>query len=311
MDIRSFESQCLEQIVTVWNHCLTVDLISPGVLEARVLLDPNYRDDFFLVAWEKEKIIGFVLGICGEGFFSPTRLVGAQSWILAIAVEAEYRRCGVGTMLLAELESRFQEAGKREIWIATYPTAYISPGIDEDAYAGGLNFFRSQRYQVAYRALAMDASLWPPHFPENIADQEQQLIEQGITFQPYSVAQLSAFRRFLRSELPWDWEWLALRNLRRIHEGTFSPAQFWLALYKGEVVGYCQYEGAHFGPFGVTKEFRQRGIGTVLLSHALRSMAQQGEHSAWVLWTGSKGARLYARFGFVESRQFVILHKEW
>ncbi|MBN1877071.1 MAG: GNAT family N-acetyltransferase [Anaerolineae bacterium] len=310
MEIQSFESQYLEQIVTVWNHCLPVDLIAPDVLAARVLLDPNYRDDFFLLAWEGETIIGFVLGICGEGFFSPPQLAGTRAWILAMAVEAGYRQRGVGTALLAELERRFQGAGKHDIWIATYPTAYIVPGVDAVAYALGLHFFQSRGYQEMTRALAMDVSLWPPHFPEAIAVQEQQLVEQGITFQPYSQPWLSALRRFLRSALPWDWEWLALRNLSRIHDGAFSPAQFWLALYEGEVVGYCQYEGAHFGPFGVAEGFQQKGIGTVLLAHALQSMVQQGAHSAWVLWTGGAAARLYARFGFVESRQFVILKKE-
>ena len=31
-----------------------------------------------------------------------------------------------------------------------------------------------------------------------------------------------------------------------------------------KVVGYCQFEGSHFGPFGVAKDFQGRGIGTVL-----------------------------------------------
>ena len=101
-----------------------------------------------------------------------------------------------------------------------------------------------------------------------------------------------------------------MRNLSRIHEGTFSPNQFLLAVYEGEVVGYCQYEGEHFGPFGVAQGFQSRGIGTVLLGWALRSMAQQGLHNAWVLWTGEDVARLYARFGFKESRRFAILHKD-
>jgi ribosomal protein S18 acetylase RimI-like enzyme len=60
----------------------------------------------------------------------------------------------------------------------------------------------------------------------------------------------------------------------------------------------------------VAEAFQNRGIGTVLLARALRSMAGQGTHNAWVLWTGDQAARLYARFGFRESRRFAVLHKD-
>jgi GNAT superfamily N-acetyltransferase len=173
-----------------------------------------------------------------------------------------------------------------------------------------LAFFQAKGYRVAYTALAMDASLWPPNFPEGLAQKEKELAVEGITFHPYSSQWLSAFRRFLSAHTPWDWEWLALNNLRRISEGTFSPGQFLLAVSEGkEAVGYCQYEGEHFGPFGVAQGFQGKGIGTVLLARALRSMSQQGLHNAWVLWTGDRVAKLYARFGFRESRKFAILHK--
>jgi GNAT superfamily N-acetyltransferase len=110
--------------------------------------------------------------------------------------------------------------------------------------------------------------------------------------------------------LPWDWEWLALRNLARAHEGSFCPEQIHLAIHEEQVVGYCQYEGAHLGPFGVAEGFQGNGIGTVLLAHTMASMVECDLHHAWVLWTGERAARLYARFGFRVSRRFAVLHKE-
>jgi len=310
MRIEVFQSGHLEELVEVWNRNLVADSISPARLETRVLLDPNFREEFCLVVREGYSMIGFVMGICGEGIHFPAELAGGRAWILAVAVETGHRRNGVGTTLLKELESRFQKAGMRNIWVASYPTAYIVPGVDEEAYPGGLAFFHARGYQVAYAAYAMDASIWPPRLPEAIFRKEKELAAQGITFHPYASGWLSAFRRFLRSQVPWDWEWLALRNLCRISEGTFSPEQFLLAISAQEVVGYCQYEGEHFGPIGVAEGFQRRGIGTVLLARALRSMVRQGLHNAWVLWTGDEVARLYARFEFRKSRKFAILHKE-
>jgi GNAT superfamily N-acetyltransferase len=279
-----------------------------------VFLDPNFREEFCLVAWEGSVMIGFALGICGEGFhFSGERVpegAGTRAWILAMAVESAHRGKGVGTALLAGLERRFQEAGKRDIWVASYPTAYLVPGVDEAAYAQGIAFLQARGYRVASTAVAMDASLWPLRFPEGIAQVEAELAAQGIAFDTYCPRWLFPFRQFLRLQVPWDWEWLALRNLARIYEGTFMPGQFRLAIHEGNVVGYCQYEGEHFGPFGVAQGFQGQRIGTVLLAHALRSMARQGMHNAWVLWTGGRAARLYARFGFRESRRFTILHAD-
>jgi mycothiol synthase len=310
MDISVLHNAFIEELVGVWNRNLPVDPISPGRLETRVFLDPNFREDYCLVAREGECMIGFILGICGEGIHYPERPAGEKAWILSMAVETQHRGRGVGTALLEALESRFHGSGRREVWMASYPTAYIVPGVDERAYPQGVAFFRRHGYQVAYRALAMDASLWPPRFPEEAGTKEQQLATEGVTFHPYSSRWLTPFRAFLRSQVPWDWERLALRNLSRIGEGTFSPEMFVLAVSEGDVVGYCQHEGEHFGPFGVAQGFQGRGIGSVLLARGLRSMTQQGLHGAWVLWTGEEAARLYARFGFKVSRRFAVLHKQ-
>jgi len=319
MRIEIFQSKDLNILVEVWNRNLHADPISPIVLETRVLLDPNFREEFSLVAYDVESrsprrdgsdMAGFILGICGDGFHFPGSLTGDRAWILAMAVDARHRAKGVGSDLLRELEQRFRDAGKRSIWIASYPTAYIVPGVDEAAYSKGLAFLQKRGYQSAYTAFSMDASLWPPTFSEIVPRKEKELAEQEISFYTYSSGWLSAFRAFLRSQVSWDWEWLALRNLSRIGEGTFSPEQFHLAVFRDQVVGYCQYEGEHFGPFGVAEEFQRKGIGTVLLGRALSSMSRHGMHNAWVLWTGEDTARLYARFGFRKSRKFAVLRKE-
>ncbi len=310
MRIEQFHSIDLEAVAELWNRSLLADPISANRLRERVLLDPNFRDEFCLVAREGGDIIGFILGICGDGFHFPGGLSGERAWILGMAVDLEHRGKGIGATLLRELEHHFRDSGKREIWIASYPTAYIVPGVDVNAYPDGITFFQENGFKIAHTAISMDAVIWPYGYPAEVTQKEKKLAEQGICFSGYSSSNLSAFRQFLRNEVPWDWEWLALRNLSRISEGTFSPEQFRLAIFQDAVVGYCQYEGEHFGPFGVSQDFQRRGIGTVLLANALDSMMQQGIHNAWVLWTGEGTARLYERFGFRKSREFAILHKE-
>ena len=89
MRIEPFHSRDLGELVGVWNRNLPADPVSPARLEARVLLDPNFRETFALLAREEAQIAGFVLGICGEGFCYQARQVppeemGSRAWILAL-----------------------------------------------------------------------------------------------------------------------------------------------------------------------------------------------------------------------------------
>ena len=169
VQINTFDSRDLDGLIHVWNNSLHADPISPAKLEAQVLLDPNFREEFCLVAHCRDRLAGFVLGICGEGIHFPGERQGKKGWILAFGVEASHQGRGVGSALLSELERRFQEAGKKDIWMASYPTAYITPGVDETAYADGLAFLTNREYRVAYTALAMSTSIWPARSSDSIS----------------------------------------------------------------------------------------------------------------------------------------------
>jgi ribosomal-protein-alanine N-acetyltransferase len=65
--------------------------------------------DLFLVAEEEGSVLGYVIGELREVVLSglPHRL--KMGHIVNIAVAPERRRCGVGSMLMGEIERRFQE----------------------------------------------------------------------------------------------------------------------------------------------------------------------------------------------------------
>jgi GNAT superfamily N-acetyltransferase len=110
--------------------------------------------------------------------------------------------------------------------------------------------------------------------------------------------------------MPTDWVRVERRNLRKMTEGGFSPEQITVATKDGEIIGYCQFEGSHFGPFGVSDAFQGRGIGTVLLARTLERMKCAGYHDAWVMWTDDIAAKVYGKFGFHETRRFALLKKK-
>ena len=64
-------------------------------------------------------------------------------------------------------------------------------------------------------------------------------------------------------------------------EVTFShsPVSTYIAVANGEIAGFASYDAAcrnFFGPTGVLKEFRGKGIGEALLLQALTAMREQG-----------------------------------
>jgi GNAT superfamily N-acetyltransferase len=110
--------------------------------------------------------------------------------------------------------------------------------------------------------------------------------------------------------MPTDWVRVERRNLKKISEGGFTENQITVVTHDNKIIGYCQFEGSHFGPFGVSNKYQGRGIGTVLLARTIERMKREGHHDAWVMWTDDVAAKVYGKFGFTETRRFSILKKE-
>lgn len=113
----------------------------------------------------------------------------------------------------------------------------------------------------------------------------------------------------LKGHMPPDWVRHARQILHEVAADSGSLEQFTVAARSVdtgiEFVGYCQFEGERFGPFGVIEELQGQGIGTV------QTMQRHGHHGAWVLWTSDHTTEhVYGRFGFTPTRRFAVLRKE-
>jgi mycothiol synthase len=80
-----------------------------------------------------------------------------------------------------------------------------------------------------------------------------------------------------------------------------------IARLNGEVVGYCQWEGEHFGPFGVRGDVRGKKIGAKLFVEAVGRIKAADGRTVWFNWADPDAARFYQRFGLEVTRRFAIL----
>jgi ribosomal protein S18 acetylase RimI-like enzyme len=118
--IRQFCWADYDQVVAVWRES-GVDVLSRAELEAKLGRDP----ELFLVAESGEGIAGVVLGTYD----------GRRGWIFRLGVHPGYRRQGVATRLVAELEYRLQALGCPRINLLVLP--------DNEA---GLRFWQNLGY---------------------------------------------------------------------------------------------------------------------------------------------------------------------
>ena len=307
--VRGYRCDDEPDLLATWNAALPYDPIDRATLQRKVLLDPNFDPDWLLIAEAEEKTIGFCLCLIRRVPMDDLDMQPRRGWITAMGVRPGWRRRGAGSALLERAMQLFQEAGRSEVLIAPYTPNYFVPGVDEERYADGLEFLQARGFEVVSRPVSMDASIvlfdydeWKPR--------EDRLRDRGIEVRALRMQEIPAFTGFLKAHMPTDWLRHARELLLDAIRGLASEEQFVVALMDGEIVGYCQFDGAHFGPFGVRDDMQGQGVGTVLLAKCLQAMRAHGLHNAWVLWTSDDVAdNVYARFGFRRTRRFSILRR--
>ena len=176
-----------------------------------------------------------------------------------------------------------------------------------DAYAEGLRFLSARGFVEIDRPMSMDANLvrldLDPHLRGETA-----LRDRGIEVRALRPHEVPSLLALLRTHMPTDWVRHARQVLVDVCRGHAGWDQITVAVRDGAMVGYCQFEGEHFGPFGVIEPLQGQGIGTVLLARCLQAMQRRGLHNAWVLWTSDFTAEhVYGRFGFQPTRRFAVL----
>jgi len=313
--VRPFEGRDTEALIRCWNAALPLDGITRDALERKVLLDQNYEPGSLLVADGMDQVLGFVAGFVLR---KPIEKVGNREdtgFITAMGVDPAFRGGGVGSELLETMEHFFRQRGRTQVLIAPYTPNYFVPGVDKDRYPDAMEFLQRNGFIEYSEALAADALISKFELSQEVLSKEAELAGEGIVVRHYQRDDLVDYLQFQRDLMPGPWVEDARRNLLELAEGRFPEDAIWLAIDRKvkpwpKIIGFCQNEHEHFGPFGVSDAYQGKGIGTVLLARTLYQMRLRGCHSAWVLWTGERALKgVYARLGFTLTRRFAIMKK--
>ncbi|HEY9186895.1 MAG TPA: GNAT family N-acetyltransferase [Ignavibacteria bacterium] len=300
----------IDGIVDLWNEELPIDSINKNLFIAKVILDEHFEPENVLVAKDGNKIVGFIVGATvKEVIYPDVDPQNIRSWITSFAISKEYRKKGLGKKMLNTLLDKFKKDGKKECYIATYPYGYFVPGLDVKLYKDTISFLEYFGFKEVYRPLSMDANITLLDLGNEFKAKVEKLKSEGIEIISYQQKYILSYIDFMRS-MTSDWYRVARHNLMDMTRNLFHQDQITIAVQNEKVIGYCQFEGSHFGPFGVADSHQGKGIGTILLGRTLEKMRMYGFHDAWVLWTDDLAAKVYSKFGFKETRRFVVLKKE-
>jgi GNAT superfamily N-acetyltransferase len=309
--VRQFEGGDTAELLACWEVALPLDAITLDLFERKVLLDVNFERDSLMVAETGGRIAGFVVCFVLN---KPIEKVGHREdtgFITAMGVAPEFRHRGVGKVLLGGAEEFFRQRGRKNVCIAPYTPNYFVPGVDKDRYADGVEFLEKNGFKEYSEGIAADALVSKFELSPEVLKKERDLAAEGIVVRHYERGDLVDYIQFQRDLMPGPWVEDARRNLIELAHGRFQADAIWLAVDNGRIIGFCQHEHEHFGPFGVSDAYQGKGIGTVLLARTMHQMRLKGCHSAWVLWTGERALKgVYGRLGFTLTRRFAIMKKE-
>jgi len=308
-EVRTLRGEDLNSIVSIWNRALTLDPITMGRFVGGVLGDPDYwpgEDSGFFVAVRESKPVGFLRAIIRR---LDNDRIGTEpdlGWIPVAAVDPDHQRSGVGTALMNAALAWFGRHNRKRIWVcgnSGSAPGYAFPGVDIDAYPGGLALFRNAGFRVDRESEGMSREII--HFDVPAQRREAWSVGEDVVIEPLSPQRVQDFVDFLADAFPGDWNTAARSKIRAglLHEVL-------IAIVEGRVVGYCQWEGEHFGPFGVRAEYRSRRVGAKLFVEAVKRIREADGRSVWFNWAEVDAARFYRRFGLEANRRFAIFVKD-
>lgn len=275
MNFRPMATVDAAGLLAVWNSAAQFDPLTPTLLEEKVWGDGDFDPDLALVAEERGDLRGLAVAV--------VRSTGddCRAFVKLAAVAPPWQRCGLGSRLLAAVETRATERGAAEIRLGESAPNYLTPGVDV-RYQSASTFFCKQGYTRFAQAtnLSIDLKQW-------------QRSDGAADRQPPNRQTL------LRRAKPSDWQ--SVRQLIDEHwpswwgevSQTFAndPVSLFLAFEADRPIGFAAYDANNrgtgwFGPMGTSPLHRGRGLGRALLTATLRDMADRGYLKAIIPWVG-------------------------
>ena len=298
-------------VIRIWNAASHTDYpISDRFLSYNVIPSTGEVIEG-QVAIHNGETVGFVLACAGTN--DPSIKLG---WISAIAVKPSAQRQGIGSELLAWVEGWLKGKGCKRIRVGGNLRPFL-PGLP---YAMRENavFFEKRGYQPSRDQpyeydIARSLKNYQPIYPK----------PAHADLTPMNPSEEQLLLDFMHREYPGRWEFEA----REFVKNGGRSSDFLLLRVHDEVQGFCRLTlsdserpierfypqrlpqpWGQYGPLGLSKSVRGKGLGGYLIDAAAVHMQSLGVDGCVIDWTSL--VELYGKFGFTVYNQYISLFKK-
>ena len=241
-------------------------------LESRTFGDPTVAPDLMLTARRDGDLVGLGIACVRDDL----------GVIKAFGVREGYRRQGIATLLLDELEARLAQRGLASVYVGGVGPNFFTTGVSlchTPAIALLLRrgYTTNRETRVDMQVDLAEAALDPTAEIERLA-------AQGIQIRRAEAGEIDAVVRFTAEHFAAAW-------VPEVRDGASSadPPALFVAYDGDRLIAFSTHDAigpAYFGPTGTLPSYRGRGIGGALLKLCLRNMRDEGYPVAHIAWAG-------------------------
>jgi len=276
------------------------------------LNNPNFYKRA-LVINSIDKIGGFILANTAKR--KSKWYTTNKGYISLIMIHPEFRRKNFGKALIEEALNFLKKKGVEEVQIGFNPLTFW-PGIDLN-WDKAISFFKKLGFKEKRMSASMVANLETLKVPEKILKREKKLNKNKIFIRPYLKNDREVLLNFIKKNFTYGWYEEVKSKIQKVKVGftgyglnlntLYNPKSVFVLLKEEKIIGFSMFsenfekkELGHFGPIGIQKDFRGRGIGSALLFKTLKEMKDRGMLKAdlWTDYGGYQAKRYYPKAGF-------------
>lgn len=325
MNIINLSLNDLKEMNELWNEVVTEQFffkpLSFEEYKEKLLNNPDFSFESVFGIRENNQLIAFCIGYIRQMYKDNPNVPG---YVNMIVVKKEYRKQGIGSRLLKNLENYFKQCGRKYIQASFFlPSCYTwyipntdkhdhpcAPGIrlNSDEYF----FFLHRGFDIVGQedAFHLDLSDYEisPSVKKILDDNEK----DGIVIELYDENKHYGIDEFYKDLNIYDFEKVIRSNLE-----LEKPYPFLVVAQNNKIVGWTgamwnEASGrGHFDGIAILECVRGRGLGKALFS-LLAYYNKMGGAKFMTFYTGLKNhARyIYMGAGFKIIQSFALMKKE-
>ncbi|MCP2241181.1 GNAT family N-acetyltransferase [Thermoanaerobacterium thermosaccharolyticum] len=313
-----------KKIIKLWNiniGCLFPidDMLFYGNLK----MDTNFNPNYVVGAYSDNDLIGFIIfkeyNIDGIARPSNEKVGNINSLI----VDYKYRNKGIGSTLLRICEEKLRESGVKKIELGR-DTFHFFPGVPIECQ-NLINLVKHIGYREESISWDLICDLKNTDIDEAI-NQKKIVLNNNFVIEALTEDYRESLMKFMKEEFPGRWyndmkiffgDGMEYRDIIIVKDNDEGKVIGFSHIYDkySKVIGPSIYwrglMGENFGglgPIGISKKFRNKGLGINLFYRCVKTLQNRGVEKMCIDWTDL--LNFYGILNFIPWKTYIHMNKK-